>query len=175
MAALQQGGVIAYPTEAVWGLGCDPYNSAAVTKLCQLKQRPLSKGVLLVGADVEQVAPLLQSLPPARRAAIMASWPGHVTWVLPNTLGFGDYITGGRNTVAVRISAHPVIQQLSSQFGGLIVSTSANLSGQEPAKSQLDVSRVFGATLDYIVAGDDCPSEALPSKIYEATTGRQLR
>ena len=175
VAAIRQGGVIAYPTEAVWGLGCDPSNSAAVQRICSLKQRSPSKGVLLVGSNIEQVTPLLQSLNDKQQATILATWPGPVTWVLPNTMGFSDDITGGRDSVAVRISAHPVIKQLCDKFNGLIVSTSANLSGKPPAKTLESVQLTFSESLDYVLAIGSTEQNMAPSQIFDGRTGQRLR
>lgn len=174
-STLKKGGVIAYPTEAVWGLGCDPNNNEAIQRLCDLKQRSISKGLLLVGYSAKQVTPLLEKLSEAQRQAVVSSWPGPYSWVLPNVMGFSDEITGGRDTVVVRISAHPVVRALSEKFKGLIVSTSANISGQPPAKTQLAVQQAFLSKLDYVLDGGSVGQQLSPSHIFDAKTGRQLR
>ncbi len=140
--ALRAGGVIAYPTEAVWGLGCDPHNLSALLTLLELKQRELEKGVILVAADIAQFEPLLHDITATQRQQLEDSWPGPNTWLVPTTAA-PAWITGGRDTIALRVSDHPVVQKLCRAFGGPIVSTSANPSGQRPAVSRLDIERYF--------------------------------
>ncbi len=134
---LQRGGLLAYPTEAVWGLGCDPDNEAAVLRLLQLKQRPVEKGLILVAAHLDPLRRWLDlpALPPERLARVAASWPGPHTWVMPAAAGAPAWITGGRDSIAVRISAHPVVVALCEAFGGVVVSTSANRGG-EPRRAR---------------------------------------
>ncbi|HNI38217.1 MAG TPA: Sua5/YciO/YrdC/YwlC family protein, partial [Pseudomonadales bacterium] len=92
---MRSGGVIAYPTEAVWGLGCDPHHEEAVTQLLALKQRNWRKGVILIAADVAQLAPYLRGLPEEKLAVLHASWPGPNTWLVPNNGAAPAWITGG--------------------------------------------------------------------------------
>jgi L-threonylcarbamoyladenylate synthase len=152
--ALRSGGVIAYPTEAVWGLGCDPFNADAIERLLHLKRRPMHKGLILVAADTTQIRPLMQGLSDEQRARLDASWPGPVTWLLPDPAGWAPEAVRGRHaSVAVRVSAHPLVQSLCRAFGGPVVSTSANRSTSAPARSRLKVTTYFGADVDYIVPG----------------------
>ncbi|HNE27004.1 MAG TPA: Sua5/YciO/YrdC/YwlC family protein, partial [Pseudomonadales bacterium] len=138
VSVLHSGGVIAYPTEAVWGLGCDPHNEEAVTQLLALKQRNWRKGVILIAADVAQLAPYLRGLPEEKLAVLHASWPGPNTWLVPNNGAAPAWITGGRSTLAVRVTAHPLAAALCKQFGGALVSTSANRAGKKPARTVFD-------------------------------------
>jgi len=170
---LKSGGVIAYPTEAVYGLGCDPFNLKAVEKLFHVKQRPVEKGVILVAASVEQVLPYVELLATPWETAVLESWPGPVTWILPAKDNVPDWITGGRNTVAIRVSAHPEVQALCTAYGQPIVSTSANLTTQAPAMSCLEVKAVFKHQV-YCVEGDLGRLEK-PTQIREAKTGQVLR
>lgn len=172
--ALKAGEVIAYPTEGVYGLGCDPFNQQAVLKLLALKQRPVEKGVILVAASFDQIQDLIawEAIPQVQQQSIQQSWPGAVTWVVPATEKVPSWITGGRKTVAVRLSAHPLVQQLSRGFGGAIVSTSANRSGQAPALNCQQVQQYFPRV--------SCLSGALrtpnqPSTIKDALSGQQIR
>src|SRR5690606_18310794 len=137
--ALRSGGVIAYPTEAVWGLGCDPRNEAAVLRLLALKQREVDKGLILVGASEAQLTPYIDmlALDAAQRAAVLASWPGPHTWIVPASTQAPAWITGTHTGIAVRVSAHPTVIALCDAFGGALVSTSANRAG-EPAPSRRD-------------------------------------
>ncbi len=172
---LQAGGVIAYPTEAVYGLGCDPFNLQAVEKLFHVKQRPVEKGVILVAASVEQIASYVELKSTPWEAEVLASWPGPVTWVLPvkATANLPDWITGGRDTVAIRVSAHPTVQALCSAFGQAIVSTSANLTNQPPAISCTEIKQVFKDSV-WCLEGK-LGELAQPTQIRDALSGRVLR
>ena len=129
--ALRRGGVIAYPTEAVWGLGCDPFDESAVLRLLAIKQRPVEKGLILIAATLEQLKPLIDvaAVPTDRLADVLSSWPGPYTWVMPATAQAPRWITGQHRGIAVRVSQHPTVVGLCQAYGGALVSTSANLSG----------------------------------------------
>ncbi len=150
---LQCGGVVACPTEAVWGLSCDPDNPEAVERLLALKQRPVDKGLILVASDQSQIAALTENLSSARQGKLALSWPGPTTWLLPHRNLVPGWIHGGRDTVAVRVTAHPVMAALCRAFGGPLVSTSANPGGSQPARAAFQVQRYFGDALDYVVPG----------------------
>ncbi|HEX4881543.1 MAG TPA: L-threonylcarbamoyladenylate synthase, partial [Porticoccaceae bacterium] len=131
--AMRAGGVVAYPTEAVWGLGCDPDDAAAVARVIALKGRDPGKGLILVAAELDMLAPYLRGLHPQWLARMAATWPGPVTWLIPDNGRALPLVTGGQGTLAVRVTAHPVAAALSRAFGGAIVSTSANPQGLPPA------------------------------------------
>ncbi len=151
---LHNGGVIAYPTEGVWGLGCDPFDEAAVLRILRLKKRPVEKGLILVAAGVDQIAALLASLTSAERAIVLATWPGPTTWLLPDPeQRVPAWIKGKFATVAVRVSAHPGVIRLCRAFGGPLVSTSANPADAPPATTRVRVLTWFGDELDYVVPG----------------------
>lgn len=173
---LQRGGLFAYPTEAVWGLGCDPDNEAAVLRLLQLKQRPVDKGLILVAAHLDPLRRWLDlpALPPGRLAVVLASWPGPHTWVMPAATDAPSWITGGRDSIAVRISAHPLVSALCEQFGGALVSTSANLGGEPPAYTRADLDPRLLDAIDGIVAGET-GGLAQPTPIRLALDGSVLR
>lgn len=173
---LRAGGVITYPTEAVWGLGCDPANEAAVRKVLALKQRPVEKGMILVAADPAQLEGWvrLDALPPARRQAVLASWPGPNTWILPAGPKAARWVTGDHDGLAVRISAHPLVVALCRAWGGPLVSTSANLAGEEPARRRGELDPRLLAELDGIVDGL-VGERAQPSTIRDGLTGTVLR
>lgn len=171
---LRAGGVIAYPTEGVWGLGCDPWQSAAVQRLLALKGRAVAKGLILVAGELAQVEPWLRPLTAEQRAAVGASWPGPVTWVLPAPARLPQWISGRHRSVAVRVSAHTGVRALSLAFGAPIVSTSANPQGRPPARSELAVRRYFRDRLDYVLPGR-LGGQRGPSTIRDARTGRVLR
>lgn len=172
--ALAAGGVIAYPTEAVWGLGCEPLNEHACRRVTQLKGRGAGKGYILVASDFAQVAPFLKTLSRAQLKPALASWPGPVTWLLPAASWVPAYLTGGRNTLAVRVTAHANANALCAQYGGPIVSTSANPSGHAPARTLLQVQRQFGGKIDYLLPGA-LGGLAKPTPIRDLATRKVVR
>lgn len=171
---LHDGAVIAYPTEAVYGLGCDPLNADAVMRLLALKQRPMAAGLILVAADFSQAEPFLLPVPANTRRTIMATWPGPVTWLLPARPEAPAWLRGRHDSLAIRVTAHAGTAELCRHFGGVLVSTSANPRGHNPARSALQVRRYFGGRLDGVLPG---PLGGLrkPSEIRDARTGRILR
>jgi L-threonylcarbamoyladenylate synthase len=172
--ALAAGGVIAYPTEGVWGLGCEPLNVHACGRVLALKRRAAAKGFILIASEFAQVAPFLASLTPAQLKPVKASWPGAVTWLLPAASWVPRHLTGGRATLAIRVTAHPVAGALCARYGGPIVSTSANASGRRPARTALQVQRQFGARLDYLLAGA-LGGLAGPTPIRDLASGKAVR
>jgi L-threonylcarbamoyladenylate synthase len=170
---IRRGGLVAYPTEAVYGLGCDPRNPLAVLDLLALKSRPLHKGLILVAADFDQLRPFVTEVAPARMAEVHASWPGPHTWLLPARADTPEWLTGEHATLAVRVTAHPVARALC-RLAGPLVSTSANPAGRRPARDPLTVRRYFDDALDLVVAG---PVDRMcgPSAIRDAASGRLLR
>ena len=171
--ALHQGEIIAYPTEGVYGLGCDPLNEKAVTRLCQIKQRQLSQGVIVIAASWEQVSPWTQDIEEQRLQTILARWPGPITWVFPASNKAPSWICGKHTSIALRITAHPVAQALCQQFGP-IVSTSANVHQQSPAQDAQSVQTIFKNKIATVVAGQ-IGSLSGPTPIWDAVTGKQLR
>lgn len=176
IAALRRGGVVAYPTEAVWGLGCDPFDAVAVTRLLEIKQRPADKGLILVAGEVAQLDGLLDwdALPGQRRDAVLASWPGPNTWVIPATARAPRLVAGAHDSLAVRVSAHPAVVALCDAFGGPLVSTSANLAGQPPASLYSALDPALLSRLDAVVTGDTGGLGA-PTAIRDARSGAVLR
>jgi L-threonylcarbamoyladenylate synthase len=172
--AIEAGGVIAYPTEAVWGLGCDPFNPIAVERLLRLKARPLAKGLILVAAHWQQLDWLLHDLTPAQQSTMKETWPGPNTWLVPHRGRVPQWLSGNFDTIAVRVSAHPTVIQLCLEAGGPLVSTSANLATTQAATQIFQVRRYFGKALDYIVPGALGKSTA-PSIIRDLRTGQVIR
>ncbi len=150
---LAAGAVVACPTEAVWGLSCDPDNEQAVMHLLALKQRPVHKGLILVAADIQQFNWLLRGLDRPDQSRLQLSWPGPITWLVPHRGLVPEWICGDFDTVALRVTAHPTMAALCQAFGGPLVSTSANVAGQQPAREQFQVWRYFGGGLDGVVPG----------------------
>jgi len=170
---LRSGEVLAYPTEAVYGLGCDPFSELAVNKLFHVKQRPTEKGVILVAASVEQVQDWVQLIGTEWETSVLESWPGPVTWVLPIKKSMPEWITGGRETVAIRVSNHPVVQALCNAYGGPIISTSANITGQPPAISCEQIKQTFQ---DQVFCIDAQLGDLVqPTQIWDARSNQQLR
>lgn len=174
--ALRRGGVIACPTEAVWGLGCDPFDEATVLRLLAIKGREAGKGLLLVAADAAQLEGLVdwKALPADRREAVLASWPGAHTWVLPATERVPRWITGDHDGVAARVTAHPLLGALCRAFGGPLVSTSANAAGAPPARSESELGSALRAALDAVLPGATGGLER-PTPIRDARSGLTLR
>ncbi|MFM2486902.1 L-threonylcarbamoyladenylate synthase [Celerinatantimonas yamalensis] len=174
--ALHQGQVIAYPTEGVFGLGCDPDRPQAIERLLAIKQRPKEKGLILIAADFSQLELYvdLDRLTSVRREQIFASWPGPITWVLPASDLTSRWVTGQFDTVAVRVSDHPLVVSLCEAFGKPIISTSANLSGQPAALHEAEVERQFGGQIAAILSGQT-GGRNKPSRIMDGLTGDVLR
>lgn len=167
---IRQGGVIAYATEYCFGLGCDPMNRAAVLRLLRIKRRPVQRGLILIAADVEQLAPYVDDIPPA----VLATWPGAHTWLLEPRDGVPGWITGEHARIALRVTAHQQAAALCRAVGMAIVSTSANRTGAEPARSFRDTVRRFQGEVDYVLPGR-VGDAAAPTPIRDAITGELIR
>ncbi len=172
---IQQGGVIAYPTEAVWGLGCDPWNVKAVERVLAIKQRPVEKGVILIGASESQFALLLNPLSREDRAVLSKSWPGPHTWLVPDPDNWVPvWIKGQFQTVAIRVTDHPAVQALCHRFGKPVISTSANLSGESPSLNINEIEETFSNIIDAILTGET-GCHKMPSEIRDLSTGQIIR
>jgi L-threonylcarbamoyladenylate synthase len=174
LEVLNKGGVIAYPTEAVFGLGCDPYNSVAVHRILGLKQRPFESGFILVGSQWDQLEPFVEALLPATMLRVRESWPGPITWIFPVRPEIPEWITGNRKTIAVRVSAHPVVQEICKRYGKAIISTSANIHGNAPARDARTVELIFGNKIDFILKAS-VGDQISPTEIRNAITGEIIR
>lgn len=174
LEALEQGGVIAYPTEAVYGLGCDPHNPVALQRILDIKVREANKGFILIAASQDQLAPYLAPVIPAWQTQLDTAWPGPTTFVLPASANVLPLLCGQRDTLAVRVSAHPVVRQLCNAYGGAIVSTSANISGQPALNTGQDVARIFNGSIDAIIDGN-VGGLTSPTQIIDARSGQRLR
>lgn len=173
-AALRGGGVIAYPTEAVFGLGCDPSNQAAVAQLLRLKRRPKQKGLICIASSFAQIEPWLDLRHSDDIERAKATWPGPITWVLrakqaaPSAIGRED------GTVAVRVTAHQRAAALCNAFGGAVVSTSANPAGAPPARDPATLTHYFGNRISGVLTGG-LGGSARPSQIFDGRSGEPLR
>ncbi len=174
LRALEAGGVVAYPTEAVYGLGCDPCSESALAELLALKQRPAHKGLILIAHELDVLRPWLQPIPATLEPQLMAGWPGPITWLLPVADHVSPLLCGHHETLAVRVTAHPLAAALCRAFGGPIVSTSANPATRPPARSALAVRRYFGDRLDAILPGP-LGTRRRPTEIRHGVTGAIVR
>lgn len=168
------GAVLAYPTEAVYGLGCDPWNGDAVRRLLAIKQRSEAKGLILIAAEYAQLEPFVEPLDGVRMETVLATWPGPVTWLLPARVGVPRWLTGRHQTLAVRVTAHPFAAALCKSAGSALVSTSANVSNRPSARTALEVRLAFGSDVDLVLAGP-CGARAKPSTIRDGRTGAVIR
>jgi len=173
VTALNHGGVIAYPTEAVYGLGCDPWNVGAVKRLLDIKQRSWQKGLIIIAADFNQLQDFIAPVSPEVLKSLESTWPGPVTWLLPVNTNLPRYLSGLHDTVAVRVTAHKKTAELCREFGGAIVSTSANLAGAKPAKTIRQL-RWNMANIDATVPGQ-CSGSVQTTEIRDAQTGDRIR
>lgn len=167
---LRRGGLVAYPTESVFGLGCLPNNARAVRRLLRLKRRAQSKGLILIAANIKQLLPYVGEI----SAAARATWPGPYTWLVPARPRAPRWLRGRHDTVAVRVTAHPLARALCLRANSALVSTSANLAGTVPARNARDVARRFGARVDDVVRGR-VGGQRQPTQIADARTGRVMR
>jgi L-threonylcarbamoyladenylate synthase len=168
---LKAGNIIAYPTEAVYGLGCDPLNEQAVMLLLDIKQRPIEKGLILIAASLAQLEPYL-ILTDDLLKKVLPAWPGAVTWVIPAKSDVPRWLTGEHDSLAVRVTSHPIARQLCEQYGGAIVSTSANISTQPAFRNAAEVANAFP---DLFVLDGALGDLAQETAIYDALSGKRLR
>jgi len=165
--------------QAVWGLGCDPYNEQAFLDILQIKQRPIEKGVILLAGQIAQVEPLLEHLDPHIRQRVIESWSDRspseraTTWLLPTNEHIPTWIKGNHPKVAVRVTTHPICVALCNAFQGFIVSTSANPAGLPPARSLQDANQYFAQQVNYL--NGDLGLSQEPSRILDAETGAVVR
>lgn len=170
---MAEGGLIAYPTEAVFGLGCDPLNEAAVARLLELKRRPLHKGLIVLAADLQQLQPFLAPLDSELQQKLDRTWPGPVTWILPASPATPFWLTGNRPAIAVRVTDHPLAAELCAACGPL-VSTSANITGSAPARTALQARLRLGPAIDVVVPGA-VGGQMRPTEIRDGRSGNILR
>lgn len=168
-AYLKRGGLIAYPTESCYGLGCDPMNTRAVAALLRLKGRPKSKGLILIGSAPEQFTPYLAEA----AAAWPQYWPGPTTLLLPAGKRCPKWLTGRHTKLAVRVTAHPEAARLCRALGMALVSTSANRYGQRTLQTAAQCRAAFGQSV-WVLAGR-IGDRRRPSTIVDPASGRLLR
>lgn len=171
---LRTGGVLAYPTEAVFGLGCDPANNDAIARLLKLKGRPQQKGLICIAADFAQVAPWLDLRHRDQIDRAKQSWPGPITWILKARAHAPAAVCREDGTIAVRVTAHPPAIELCRAFAGPIVSTSANTAGAPPARGHAALAHYFGTRIEGVMIGP-LGDATRPTQIFSGATGERLR
>ncbi|MFK8011538.1 MAG: L-threonylcarbamoyladenylate synthase [Marinicellaceae bacterium] len=172
--SLKTGGTIVYPTESVYGLGCNPFDEEAVNGLLSLKQRHVSKGLILIASHIQQILPMIKPSNSNDLARALKTWPGHHTWIFPKTKLVPDWVSGEHNSVAVRVSNHPIVIKLCNKYNSPIISTSANISEQNTLKTIKEIRSVFGNRINYYL---DAPTgtEKKPSTIHLAHSDAIIR
>ncbi len=171
---LRQGGLLAYPTESCYGIGCLPRNNRALRRLVRLKKRPQDKGMIVIGDTAEQLQPLLRPLDKPTLAELKRQWPARKTFLLPADSRLPPLLRGrGRSKLAVRVPDHAVARSLCRQLNTPLVSTSCNLAGRRPVKTERETRRLFGRRL--MIVGGRIGNARTPSQIIDWASGRRLR
>lgn len=171
---MRAGGVIAYPTETVFGLGCDPLDMHAIERILELKQRPQEKGLILIGGTLEHLLPFIDVDDAKLQNKLASQSARPTTWICPISTATPQWLSGKHHSIAVRISPSPLVQQLCNAFGSAIVSTSANPSGKTPAANALVIQRYFQQRLNYVLHGNG-KLKGKPSRIIDLLSGRVIR
>lgn len=169
---LCRGGVIAYPTEGVFGLGCLPQNNSAIQRILEIKQRDAGKGLVLIVSDATQAADWIEGCDTGSLTSGGEERP--VTWIVPASASAPTLIRGNHSSIAIRVTAHPVARALCEAIDSPLVSTSANLSGRPPTRKAFVLRRNLGALVDYVVPGNCGPADG-PSEIRNLASGEVLR
>lgn len=172
---LKKKSVIAYPTESSFGLGCDPDSKTAVLKLLKLKTRAVEKGFILIAANYKQLIPYIEEkkLSHQQRIKMLDSWPGPISWVVPKSLSTPTWLTGRFNSIAIRVSAHPIVKKLCILFGKPLVSTSANVFGNAPCRTIYEIKKQFGTNFPCIIGKNG--NRLKPSEIRNIITNKIIR
>lgn len=171
---LRSGGVIAYPTESIFGLGCDPANRKAVQRILHIKGRPQHKGLILIASDIRQLIPYIAPLNPEQYERLrQSSVLRPTTWVVPTASDCPKWLTGRHRSIAVRLTAHPLCRRLCAETGMALVSTSANPSGGKPARNTRQCLQRFSPQVR-VIRGMTGGAKR-PSTIADLVTGKILR
>jgi L-threonylcarbamoyladenylate synthase len=167
---MREGGVVVYPTETVYGIGCIPSDPDAAQRICEIKGRA-DKPLPLICADIESARKVVEMSSAAEKLAAKF-WPGPLTMVLPARVKYSMWVQHGATTLGIRVSPYPVAQKLAKAAGGVIVSTSANVSGDEPAKTAQEAKTIFDGKVDAILDGG--PSPGGESSTVVDLTGEEI-
>ena len=170
---IEQGGVIAYPTESVFGLGCDPDNPQALKKLLAIKNRPAEKGLIILISDLAQARPYIEPLSEQQIALINQQQERATTWLIPRKKSVSTLLCGHHARLAVRLTQHPIAQSICHYTGSALVSTSCNLAGRPEMTNARQVKSQMFTQVDFTVAG--ATGEQSPSRIIDLLSGKLLR
>lgn len=173
-SVIGQGGVVAYPTEFCYGLGCDPSNIRAIRRILRLKRRARDKGLILIAERLDRLSKYIASLPAQYRNEILENWPGPFTWLVPARPGVSRWVRGDYGTIAIRVTAHRCAGRLCKAAGMAIISTSANRARQQPLRTAEAVYGVFAREVDCIVDGR-VGAGFSPTTIRDGLTGDVVR
>ena len=165
---VRNGGVIVYPTETVYGLGADPFNPSALSRVFSVKQREAGKALILLIRGPEDLRRLVAKIPQNARTLMETFWPGPLTLVFKAAANLPEALPGPGATVALRLSDAPIVRDLLDRVGGPITSTSANLSGRCPARSAEEAAAQLDDRVDLILDGGLLPDTG-PSTIVRVT------
>jgi len=171
-SVIRNSGIISYPTESVYGLGCDPLSQDAVERILTIKQRPVEKGLIIVASTLDQLK-FYTTLSTENEKKI-SSHKSPMTWLVKKSAHTPSWISGKHNKIAIRISKHPLVQAICTQLNQPIVSTSANPAGLRPASNNLESRRYFGDEIDYYLSGDT-GILGKPTPITDIETGALIR
>lgn len=172
-AHLRKGGVIAYPTESCYGLGCDPFNYAAINKLIKIKGRSKTKGLIVIASATKQLHKLIQPIAGDQQHELAKYWPGFYSLILRVTAKVPRNLIGSHSKVAVRVSLHRQVKQLCDSLNAPLVSTSANKSGHYSIKSYRECQRQFGKKV--LVLPGKIGNAKKPSTIIDWESQKILR
>lgn len=170
---IKEGGIIAYPTEGVFGFGCDPFNETAVLRLLKIKERKIEKGLILIASSWKQVKALIKT-DPLKNTLIKQNSKKPITWIFPATKKVPYWVLGRFDSVAIRVTVHPIAKKLCQIFGGPIISTSANLEGKNPAKNSKEVIKQFGGVIDFVIFSK-VGNLKKPTQIRDIKTNKLIR
>ncbi len=171
---IQQGGVVAYPTESCFGLGCDPKNTDAIKQILEIKKRKRKKGVILIADKFERFSAYINPVPKEILEVIQNSWPGPNTWLCPAKSACSPWLRGEHPNLAIRVTAHKPAAKLSQKSNCALVSTSANVSLKPALTKTSSVVNAFDGLVDLVL---DLPigGDLSPSTIRHAETGEIIR
>jgi L-threonylcarbamoyladenylate synthase len=165
---IKKGGIVAFPTDTVYGLGGDAFNVKAAERIYRVKQRSLNMPLPVLLADAAGLEDVAADVPEIARCLIKRFWPGGLTLVLTKKKSVPDIITAGGKKVAVRVPDHPVPLSLVRGSGSPIIGTSANISYEPSPLTAWDVEKQLGGMVDMIVDGGKCPGE-VASTVVDVT------
>jgi len=169
---IRHGGIIAYPTDTIYGLGCDPYNAEAVSSINEIKQRPLHKQFILLAGDINQVLSLVDLDKEQQQKITHAAEP--TSWVIEAKPSVPSWLVSDDGSITIRISQQHDVQRLCHALGHAIISTSANPSGKPPARNSLELHRYFHHNLDMILAEHQMLA-GRPSKVIRLCDNHVIR